>query len=172
MEKIYGATERHDQLIVFGTNRAILIYGYGEEDGQGFDYRHTFDHKPTKEEVHDILIAHINACTDEKVLSGYKWTVLHGDDAGRSVNVWLSAENQVNYKAKHDLALAYPHLIKFPVRFKISEDSEKNAIYEEFQSIEELATFYIGGVAYIERCIADGWQQKDGVKALEEEFGM
>ena len=28
MEKIYGATERHDQLLFFGTGRALLIYGY------------------------------------------------------------------------------------------------------------------------------------------------
>ena len=55
MEKIFGATERHDQLIQYGTNRAVLIYGYGEEDGQGFDYRHVFDHLPTAQEIRDVI---------------------------------------------------------------------------------------------------------------------
>ena len=84
MEKIFGATERHDQLIVFGTNRAMLIYGYGEEDGQGFDYRQTFDHKPTVQEIRDVIIAQINANTDEKILTGFVW---------QDKKVWLSTEN-------------------------------------------------------------------------------
>ena len=61
---------RNDQLIVHGTGKAVLIYGYGEEDGQGFDYRHVFDHKPTKEELKKVIEAHINTLTDQKILSG------------------------------------------------------------------------------------------------------
>ena len=105
----------------------------------------------------------IDTRTDAKILNGYQWTVLHGADACKTVNVWLSAENQSNYKAKHDVALAYPQLVTFPMRYKISEDEQKRAIYEEFQDINELATFYLGGIAYIERCTDEGWEEKDNV---------
>ena len=118
-----------------------------------------------KEEERQMSIKRIDAQTDLKILTGYQWTVLHGDHAGQTVNVWLSTENQANYKAKHDLALAYPHLVTFPIRFKISEDAEKKAIYEEFQDISELATFYLGGVSYIEHCLDEGWKEKDAVKS-------
>lgn len=163
MEKVFGATERHDQLLSFGTNRAVLIYGFGEEDGQGFDYRHIFNHKPTKEEVHDILIAHIDACTDEKILTGWRWRVLHGEDAGKIAKVWLSAENQANYKACHDAAHDYPDLVEFPIRYKVGEDSDRNALYENFENLQELAQFYLGGTAYIRATLNAGWIEKDGL---------
>jgi hypothetical protein len=117
-----------------------------------------------QQEKRVMEIEAIDARTDAKILSGYQWTVLHGADAGKTVNVWLSAENQNNYKAKHDVALAYPQLVTFPMRYKISEDEQKRAIYEEFQDINELATFYLGGIAYIERCIDEGWEEKDKVE--------
>ena len=79
MEKIYGTTERHAQLLVFGTNRAVLIYGYGEENGQGYDYRHVFDHHPSQDEIREIIVNQIDANTDAKILTGYQWTILHGD---------------------------------------------------------------------------------------------
>lgn len=163
MEKIYGATERHDQLLVFGTNKAVLIFGFGQDGENGFDYRHEFSHKPTKMELKQVIDDHINAITDEKILSGYQWTVKHGPDEGKTVNVWLSAENKENYKAKHDAAIIYPAKVPFPVRFKISEDSEHKPIYEVFENLEELATFYLGGLAYIEQCVNEGWAEKDSV---------
>ena len=163
MEKIYGATERHDQLLVFGTNKAVLIYGFGQEGESGFDYRHEFSHKPTKKELKQVIDEHINALTDEKILNTYPWKVLHGPDAGKDVKVWLSAENKENFKAKHDAALVYPDKVKFPMTYKISEDDDNNPIYEVFQNIEELATFYLGGLAYIEQCVNEGWAEKDSV---------
>ena len=163
MEKVFGATGRNDQLIVLGTGKAVLIYGYGEEDGQGFDYRQTFDHHPTKEEVHDILIAHIDSCTDEKILTGYRWKILHGDDAGKIAKVKLSAENQTNYKANHDAAHDYPDLVEFPIRYKVGEDSDRKALYENFDNLQELAQFYLGGIAYIRQTLNQGWQEKDGL---------
>lgn len=122
------------------------------------------DHRPTIDDVRDAIIAHIDAETDEKILCGYEWTVRHGDDAGKTVKVWLSSENQNNFKAKHDAAITYPDKVKFPVTYKISQDSETgNAIYEEFADIEELATFYLGGLDYIENCVNAGWRKKDAI---------
>ena len=57
----------------------------------------------------------------------------------------------------------YPQLVRFPMTYKISEDEEKNAIYETFQDMDELAEFYLGGVAYIEQTVAKGWRKKDAI---------
>lgn len=118
--------------------------------------------KPDIEKVRQTIEDHINAKVDANILCGYPWTVLHGPDAGKDVKVWLSEENQNNFKAKHDAALIYPDKVKFPMTYKISEVNHK-AVYEVFQSIEELATFYLGGLAYIESCYNAGWSEKDAV---------
>lgn len=116
-----------------------------------------------RQERRAMEIEAIDTRTDAKILNGYQWTVLHGADAGKTVSVWLSAENQNNYKAKHDAARMYPQLVTFPMTYKISEDEENNAIYETFQNIDELAKFYLGGIAYIEQTVANGWREKDAV---------
>lgn len=135
------------------------------EDGYSCDSITTeLEHRPTLDDVRDIITAHIDGLTDEKILWGYPWTVQHGPDEGKNVKVWLSKENQNNFKAKHDAALIYPDKVKFPMTYKISEDTEtKKAIYEIFENITELATFYLGGLAYIESCYNAGWAEKDAI---------
>lgn len=118
------------------------------------------------ESVRDAIIADIDAQTDEKILNGYQWTVLHGDDANKTINVWLSKENQSNFKAKHDTATQYPQLTTWPIVYKIGEveeDGLKRPVYEHFQDVNELAQFYLGGLAYIERTLSEGWVRKDSI---------
>jgi hypothetical protein len=153
MEKVFGATERHDQLIVFGTNRAVLIYGYGEEDGQGYDYRHSFYHTPTKEEVRNVLIDHINAMTDHKILTGFVWN-------GKSV--WLSDENQRNFSEAQRVAMITEGQ-SLPMTFKLGEDSEGSPFYYEFTTIEELTGFYLSAVGFIQQTLGEGWIEKDSI---------
>lgn len=159
MEKIFGATERHDQLLVYGTNRALLIYGYGEENGQGYDYRHVFDHKPTEQEIRDVIIAQINADTDRKILTGFVWTPL-GETAG--MNVWLSTENEFNFKAAYDLAIQTGGAT-LPVKFKLGEDESGYAVYHTFISLEEFTDFYTKAIAYVNQTLNEGWQEKDNI---------
>ena len=102
----------------------------------------------------------INSRVDEKILCSYPWTVLHGDDAGKNVKVWLSKENQSNFKAKYDLHFTKPEALTFPTIYKIAEDDDHNAVFEVFQSFEELEAFYLGGIAYIEQCYQSGWLEK------------
>ena len=116
--------------------------------------------------LEDIKIFITNYYNDEverNILNGYQWTVLHGADAGTIANVWLSKENQMNYKAKHDAAKEYPQLVSWPMKYKIGERPDKTPIYEEFANIEELAQFYLGGIAYIEQCYNAGWVKKDSI---------
>ena len=132
-------------------------------DGTATYMETEFSHKPTAEEIKKTIIGWYDQQTDAAILSGYEWTVKHGYNEGQTVRVWLSAENQNNYKAKHDAARMYPQLVTFPMTYKISEDEENNAIYETFQNIDELAEFYLGGIAYIEQTVANGWRKKDAV---------
>ena len=150
----------------FGTWRVRTDFKEQEEQQAGRTRRSVtfieteFAHKPTMAEVKEFCLGVIDAETDAKILNGYEWEVLHGEDAGSTVKVWLSAENQENFKAKHDLALAYPQLTTWPVTYKISEHADKSPVYEHFANIEELARFYLGGVAYIEQTLQEGWQKK------------
>lgn len=113
--------------------------------------------------VKDAIENDINSRVDEKILCSYPWTVLHGDDAGKDVKVWLSKENQSNFKAKYDLHFTKPEALTFPTIYKIAEDDDHNAVFEVFQNFEELEAFYLGGIAYIEQCYQAGWQEKGGI---------
>ena len=146
MEKVYGTSERHDQLIVFkDSNKATLIYGYGEDDGQGYDLRHTFDHIPTREEVRNVIYAYINQQTDLAILSGYTF---------EGHMVWLNTENQFNYKAAYDLALQTGGAT-LPITAKLGNDDAP--YYRDFNDIETFAGFYIGAVQHIQQTLGQGW---------------
>ena len=103
--------------------------------------------------------------------------MLHGDTTkpeeqrhvGETVNVWLNMENQGNYKEAHRLACMDASLV-IPVKFKISEDAEKKAIYETFETFDELNAFYLGAFAFIKRTLDDGWLEKDNIDMKK--FGL
>ena len=122
-----------------------------------------FPYKPSMDEVKDFVLGVINAQTDEKILTGYTWKVLHGEDAGKIANVWLSAENKENYKAKYDTAQDAPELIKWPSKFKVSENEDKTPVYEYFADVTELKAFYYGGLNFIEQTVNEGWAIKDNI---------
>lgn len=158
MKQTFGATERHDQLIVYGKGqKAILIYGYGEEDGQGYDWRHEFTHKPTKTEVIQTIENHIDGLTDKKILDGFRWE----DNNGIECAIWLSAENQRNFSEAHRLSMLLGAQKYEPVTFKISQGENHVAKYKTFNTLDELNTFCISAFAYIKQTLADGWAEKD-----------
>lgn len=149
-------------------SRIVISYGLTVVSEEMYEWYEVYLYKNaisqlTLKDVKDAIDDDIDARTDAAILCGYDWTVKHGDDAGKEVKVWLSKENQNNFKAKHDAALVYPNLVRFPMTYKISEDTEKNAIYEVFENIEELATFYLGGIDYIQSCYEAGWAEKGGI---------
>lgn len=110
-------------------------------------------------DVKDAIIADINARTDEKILSGFKY----GDNDGVERSVWLSAENQNNYSEANRLANLVGSKKFEAVTFKIGEDEEGRACYKTFGSLDELNEFYFGVFAYIKQCLVDGWLEKDSI---------
>ena len=152
MNKTFGATERHDQLIVYGKGmKAILIYGYGEENEQGYDWRNEFTHKPDKHEVLQTIVDHVNKLTDEKILTGFTWN---------NKPVYLSFENQFNYKAAYDLAFQ-TNGASLPVKFKLGEDEEGKPINHTFRSMDSFTDFYTKVIAHVNTALNEGWAEKD-----------
>lgn len=108
-------------------------------------------HKPSLKEVKDIVLNGYNQIVDEKILSGFVW---------KDMLVWLSSENQFNYKAAYDLAIQTGG-VNLPIMFKFGDT--ENPVYHTFTSVEELSDFYLKAMAYINEQLSFGWQEKDAI---------
>lgn len=122
------------------------------EDGTAEWAEQCFDHKPTDTEILGTIVDYYNKKVDEKILSGYRW---------HDMPVWLSTENQFNYKSVYDLASQDETIL--PIKFKMGEDAEGNVLYHTFVTLDELRDFYMGAIQHIQQCLNEGWELKDGV---------
>lgn len=71
--------------------------------------------------------------------------------------MWLSQENQYNYKAAYDLAFQTDGKT-LPVTFKFGTD--ESPVYHTF---DELADFYTKAVKHIQEMLENGWKNKDTI---------
>ena len=108
-----------------------------------------FDHKPTPEEVKNIVLSYYNREIESSILSGMEY---------EGVMVWLSTENQFNYKAAYDLAVQTKGQ-SLPVIFKFGTDDEPQ--YREFTTVDELNDFYQKSISYVLATLQEGWEKKD-----------
>lgn len=150
-EKVYGAKERQDGLYKIGRNKYEARFGYGTDGDNGYNYRKQYRYKPTLEELKDEIIAIINNAVDLKILSGYRYN---------DKQVWLSMENQFNYKAAFDLVVQTKGKT-LPVKLKLG--TIDNAEYEVFETLEEFMAFYSGAMAFVQKCLQEGWEEKDSI---------
>lgn len=109
----------------------------------------TFDHKPTPEEVRTVVTGWYNEQTDRAILCGFSY---------ENIPVWLSGENQFNYKAAYDLAVQSGGK-SLPVTFKFGTDETPR--YRTFEKLEELTDFYTKAMRHVQDVLADGWRKKD-----------
>ena len=121
------------------------------EDGTADYMEEEFGHRPTKDEVKSLVIAWYNAKVDEAILSGFTY---------EDMPVWLSAENQFNYKSAYDLAVQTTGAT-LPVTFKFGTDGQPQ--YRKFETLDELTDFYVKAMAYIQTTLATGWKEKDAI---------
>ena len=101
------------------------------------------------EEIHTLVMSWYNSQTDAAILSGFAYNGAH---------VWLSVENQYNYKAAYDLAVQTGGET-LPVTFKFGSDEQPE--YHTFTQLEELKDFYTKAVGFIQTVLAEGWEKKD-----------
>ena len=76
------------------------------------------------EYIKNIILDWYNKEIDNKILSGFVWN---------DMPVWLSSENQFNYKAAYDLAVQ-TNGASLPVTFKFG--TTDNPIYHTFTTVE------------------------------------
>ena len=107
--------------------------------------------KPSLEQLKKLVLDAINKEVDEKILSGFVW---------KDMPVWLSTENQFNYKAAYDLAVMSQGQ-SLPVTFKFG--TTESPVYYTFETLDDISDFYISAMAYINTTLAEGWKLKDSI---------
>lgn len=168
MIRDFGLKTKYKEIDEFGENKHLVRWDYMaakevalDDDGQPTGEEKETDYATwmvevvsgaiTKKRLQTLFNDYYNKQTDEKILTGYIWN----DNA-----VWLSSENQFNYKAAYDLAVQTEGA-SLPVTFKFGSDDEP--VYHEFTSLDELKEFYQGAMAWVNQCLAEGWKEKDGI---------
>lgn len=115
-----------------------------------------FDHKPNINEIKDAIESYYNQIVQEKIRQEFKW---------KEYNIWLSLENQINYKSIYDLienkTLEKPPIIKV---YKELKDT-----YYQFESLQEFKDFYSAVNLFIKNTLESYWWIKDNIKYDEYE---
>lgn len=119
-----------------------------QSDGSANYMEAEFCHKPSEEEIRQIIVGWFNSQVDAAILSGFEWN---------GMKVWLSSENQFNYKAAYDLAVQTAGQT-LPVTFKFGNEEP---CYYTFDKVEELTDFYTKAMLHIQHTLSDGWKKKD-----------
>ncbi|MCC8146865.1 MAG: hypothetical protein LIO93_10635, partial [Bacteroidales bacterium] len=130
-------------------NKWKIRWDFREEDEVNASYmEHDFDHKPETSEIKEVIISWHNREISNRILSGFVW---------KEIPVWLSTENQMNFKRTFDLAFQTDGST-LPVTFKLGTDEEP--VYHTFETLDELTDFYIQSAEYIQKVLEEGWQAK------------
>lgn len=143
IEKIDG----RDYRVRWGIQPLII-----EGEPQGVYYmEESVDHLPTIDEVKALIISYYNKLCDEEIVSGFQY---------EDTPVWLSTENQFNYKAALDLAVQTQGAT-LPIKFKFGNDAAP--VYREFTTLDELKAFYVSAIGYVNEVLQKYWEIKDNI---------
>ena len=112
---------------------------------------HRFKHIPTIQEIKNTINDYYNNIVDKKILTEFVW---------KGMNVWLSTENQFNYKAAYDLAVQY-NGATLPITFKF--DNGIDSVFYEFKTLEDITDFYLQAIKHIKQCLEYGWDKKNAI---------
>jgi len=137
----------------------VICYGLKKVDGKIYEWHEIYLPKTQNANlsldiVKTAILNDINHRTDEKILSGLVW---------KGNPVWLSQENQFNFKAAYDLAVQTQGAT-LPVTFKLGEQEDGTPVYYTFSTMEDSNDFYTAAVNHIHQSVADGWLEKDGIE--------
>ena len=128
----------------------MVLWAVGCEDNSFIFMAEEFNHKPSLQEIKDSILDWCNTDIDNRILSGFVW---------RDIPVWLSMENQFNYKAAYDIAVQSGGEI-LPT-FKLG--TIESPVYYKFESLEDLKDFYLKAMAYVTQTLTNGWNAKDSI---------
>lgn len=132
---------------IFKTN----IKGDEIETPFGIWQEHTFNYIPELSDIKKVVLDYYNKQIDERILNGLVWN---------GMKIWLSSENQFNYKAAYDLAFQ-TNGTNLPIYFKFGDETEP--VYHEFKTLDEISDFYITSINYIQSVLQQGWTEKESI---------
>lgn len=139
-----------------GRQRVMATVTITAEDGEEITATQAFDHEPEQEELTKLITDEINARTSRKIIEGLTWD---------GMAVWLSTENQLNFKLAYDMAVQTEGA-SLPVEFKLGEQ-DGNAVFRTFTTVEEITSFHNAIVEHIHSCLERGWKAKERVRSEE-----
>jgi hypothetical protein len=155
--KVNGTLSDFAAVRTAGT-QIVISYGLKQVEGDLYEWHEVSLNKTstnalTLDIVKTAILNDINKRTDEKILSGLVW---------KGNPVWLSQENQFNFKAAYDLAVQTQGAT-LPVTFKLGEAEDCTPVYHTFETMEDSTDFDTSAVNHIHQSVADGWLEKDGI---------
>lgn len=109
-----------------------------------------FLHKPTLQEVKDVVLNWYNNEIDNTIYSTFTWN---------GHMVWLDSIAQLNFKASYDLAKEGLYDYSVPFKFGTMD----NPTYYTFSGLDELREFYLAAVQHVSDTLAEGWKVKDAI---------
>lgn len=148
--KIHGGNNLLVECINPITDKWMVLWNE-QNEGDSTSYQaEVFTHKPTIAEIKDTILDWYNKKIDQEILSGFVWN---------NIPVWLSMENQFNYKAAYDLAVQTNGQLLPTFKFGTTE----SPVYYKFESFEDLKDFYLKAMAYVTQTLSNGWAAKDTI---------
>jgi hypothetical protein len=163
MEKIFGTTVRQDGLQRIGRNTWLLFFSlYETEDGGTYEYRHTFNRRPTLDEIKEIINAQLSADADERKRNGFKWQgvpVRYDEEAERNIT---------------GLSVKIPRLgaAMFPLKFKLGDYPDGTPAFYEFADAEEFESFTDALMLFSQECYNKLWTEKSAIDWTKFEAGL
>ena len=115
-----------------------------------------YSYRPCLDEIKSMILDYFNDETDRKILTGFIWTPA----SGVPINVYLSAENQFDYKAAYDLAFQ-TNGATLPFTLKFGEVDAPQ--YYDFTTLEDFSDFIHKCFSFINQTVHDGWDKKDSI---------
>lgn len=164
MSKVFGNISNYSP-VKEDMSRIVFSYGFAEVgDGENATWHEVFFFKklnpnPSLLQIKEAITADIDNQTDARILRGFVWEPAMGGDP---IPVWLSLENQFNFKSAYDLAVQKQGAT-LPVTFKMGEDRKGTPVYHTFETMEDADDFYVKAVGYINQCLNEGWARKDSI---------
>lgn len=154
------STQRPLELEVLNQIKGTYLVRYGfneikEEENSHWEFEEVlFNKKPELSEIKTLIIDYYNKLCDYEISSGFVY---------EDMPVWLSTENQMNYKAAYDIQVQTNGvtLKERPLKFKFGTND--NPQYKVFDNLENLSDFYLNALYYIQTTLEKYWDIKDEI---------
>lgn len=129
-------------------NKSYVIHWEFDENGIATE-SHVFSSKPTLEEIKKIIHGYYNLKCEKEIVSGLQY---------EGSTVWLSIENQINYKAVFDLADKQDFK---PVIIKLGNEFEP--VYKTFENYAAFEGFVNTCFQHIQTTLKKYWDIKNSI---------